>query len=89
VGVYSKNKLELKSNLSEILSVTCKSVILPQLNLTKRKLEFLNSDFKRKKKDKNTDNFLFTSLEFDFFKFSSNLPLEYGRKCTLQRKINL
>jgi len=32
------------------------------------------------KKDINTDENIFASLEFDFFQFSSSLLLEYGRK---------
>jgi len=43
-----KARLELKNNLDEILSVNCKFIrcfILPQLNLTKLKLEYLKFGF--------------------------------------------
>jgi len=33
-----------------------------------------------KKKDINTEEKIFASLEFDFFEFSSSLLLKYGRK---------
>jgi len=55
---YSKSKLELESNLSEILPVNLfanLSVVLSQLNLTKLKLEYLKFGFSTKKKDRNTD----------------------------------
>jgi len=43
---YFKSKLELKSNLSEILPVNCKFIrCLPQLYLTKLKLEYLKFGF--------------------------------------------
>jgi len=43
---YSKSKLELESNLGEILPVNSSLfVVLPQLNLTKLKLEYLKFDF--------------------------------------------
>jgi len=49
-GPYYKNKLEMKSNWSEILPrLIASCVILFQLKLTKLKLEVLNSDFQRKK----------------------------------------
>jgi len=47
---YYKNKLELKSNSSEILPVNCKFISgLFQLKLTKLKPDVLKSDFQRKK----------------------------------------
>jgi len=56
MGRIIKAKLELKSNLSEILPVKASlSVILLQLKLTKLKLQVFNtnSDFQHKKKDMN------------------------------------
>jgi len=41
-------------------------VILFQFNLTKRKLEVLNSDVKRKKKDINADENFIATLKLDF-----------------------
>jgi len=43
---YSKSKLELESNLSEIFSVNCKFIgCSTQLKLTKLKLEYLKFGF--------------------------------------------
>jgi len=82
---YSKSKLELESNFSEFCQLIASlSVILPQLNLIKLKLEYRSLAFSAKK-DINIDEKIFASLEFDFFfEFSSSLLLEYGclSKCT-------
>jgi len=43
-------------------------VVLPQLNLKKLKLEYLKFGFKCKKKNSNTNEIIFASLEFDFFR---------------------
>jgi len=78
---YSKSKLELKSNLrARFYQLIARlSAILPQLNLTKVKLECLKFGFKCKKERYNTDeNFLHHSSS-TFFKFSSSLLLKYGR----------
>jgi len=45
---YSQGKLELESNLGEILPVNCKFIrcsTVPQLNLKKLKLEYLKFGF--------------------------------------------
>jgi len=43
---YSKSKLELESNSSEICQLIASlSVVLPLLNVTKLKLEYLKFDF--------------------------------------------
>jgi len=43
-------------------------VVLPQLKLTKLELEYLKSGFNAKKKDINTNENFFASLEFDYFR---------------------
>jgi len=51
------------------------SVILPQLNVTKFKVEYLKSGYKCENNE-NKDEKVFVSA---FFEFSSSLLLEYGR----------
>jgi len=43
-------------------------VVLPQINLTKLKLEYVKSSFKCKKERYKHKHIYFVSLEFDFFR---------------------
>jgi len=71
---YSKSKLELQSNLSEILPVNCEFVRDSVRNLCdKLKLKCLKFGFKCKKES------CIQRRKFGFFEFSSSLLLEYGR----------
>jgi len=69
-GRILNHKLELKSNMSQILPVNCKVVYtLPQLNLTKLKLEYLKYGCKCKKKErKNTDKIFLHHSSSTFFR---------------------
>jgi len=78
---YSKSNVELESNLSEILPTNCKFIcVLPQLILKKIKLEYLEFGFEcKKKKNINTDENSFASIELDFFRVQLKFAFEYGR----------
>jgi len=54
-------------------------MILPKLNLSKLKLEYLKLGFKcKKKKDKDSTK-TFASLEFDFFRVQLKFAFRIGR----------
>jgi len=64
---FSKSKLELKSNLSKIFPVNC-NFISDSTPILFGKTRTWNLTLSAKKKDKNTDEKIFASLEFDVFR---------------------
>jgi len=80
VKVFKRRSAVLVIRQTDFPLISNLSRVLPQLNPTKFKLEYLKSGFKCKKiKDMNIDNFLHHSSS-TFFKFKSSLLLKYGSR---------
>jgi len=58
---------------------------LLQLNSTKLKLEYLKSGFRYKKKDISTDEKMFSTLEFDFFRVQLKFAFRIRPHATMCR----
>jgi len=80
VTVFFKANFSLSPTWAKFCQLIASlSVVLPQLNLAKLKLEYLKLGFSSNKKDINTVKIFLHHSSSTFFKFSSSSILKYGR----------